>query len=418
MANVKKLAWTTRTAAVALAAALVPLFSTSAHQKPEADVVGVLGLDVYATGDVVDVLLAVQEKGSPLPPVELRHTRSKDGGATWSKPTAILPGGAKVFSPRRGAEPQIAASPSGDRLVVLWTEPGTSPWGSGPLASAVSADGGKTWKKGPSPADDGTTADHNFADVAAFGPDSFLAVWLDSRDGGQGLRSAASRDGGTSWGRNVTVERRTCECCANRLFVHPEGVDVIYRGREPRDMFVARTKDGGTWWTKLGVVAPFGWEFDGCPEVAGALASAEVLGGDGEKKESERMYAAVWTGKESDVGVWIAASNDQGRNWTKPIRLGTRSAKQLDLASHGTCVTAVWDEYRADVKRRAVMTGSACAKSWSKPQALSRPEVDASYPVVVGTARGLLAAWTERAGSGEVAWKTHVLLAAQKTAAR
>ena len=306
-----------------------------------------LGLDVYASasGDVVDALIAVQEKGDPLPSVELRHTRSRDGGATWSRPVPILPRTAKVFSPRRGAEPQIAAS--GDRLVVIWTEPGTSPWGSGPLASAVSTDGGRSWKAGVSPADDGTTRDHGFVDVAAVSPNAFLAVWLDSRDGGQGLRSAVSKDGGVSWARNVDVERRTCECCANRLLVREDSadVDVIYRARDPRDMSVARTTDGGSSWTKLGPVARFGWEFDGCPEVAGALATTRVQG-------KERTYALAWTGKESDVGVWAVASDDKGRTWTKPGRVGDASAKQLDLASNGGCVTAVWDEYRAADKRR------------------------------------------------------------------
>ena len=350
--------------AAALAAAL-----SSAHDHPSGEIAGVLGLDVSASpaGDVVDALLAVQEPGAKA--VELRHTRSRDGGATWSPPAAILPGAANVFPPRRGAEPQIAASPSGDRLVVIWTEPGTSPWGSGPLASANSFDGGRSWKRGPNPADDGTTKDHGFVDVAASGPNAFLAVWLDGRDGGQGLRSAASTDGGISWGKNVDVERRTCECCANRLSVKGNAVYVVYRGRDPRDMNVARTSDGGTSWTKLGPAARFGWEFDGCPEVAGGLAWT-----------GERLHALAWTGKESDVGVWTAASDDRGSSWSKPARLGDASAKQLDLASSGDCATAVWAEYRPDAKRHVVVEASSCdgGRSWSAPKSLSSPEVDAN----------------------------------------
>jgi hypothetical protein len=190
-------------------------------------------------------------------------------------------------------------------------------------------------------------------------------------------------------------------------------VDVIYRGRDPRDMFVARTADGGSSWTKLGPVARFGWEFDGCPEVAGGLAATRVQG-------KERTYALAWTGKESDVGVWVASSDDSGRQWSKPVRMGDASAKQLDLAARGECVTAVWDEYRAEGKRRAIVSSSACRDGtrWSKPQTLSSAEADASYPVVVATRGGLLAAWTERAPSGEVAWKSRVLAAATKTARR
>ncbi len=394
--------------AVLLAAAV-----TAGHDHPSGEILGVLGLDVSAaaSGDVVDALIAVQEKGDPLPSVELRHTRSRDGGATWSRPVPILPGAARVFSPRRGAEPQIAAS--GDRLVVIWTEPGTSPWGSGPLASAVSADGGRTWKAGVSPADDGTTKDHGFVDVAAVSPNAFLAVWLDSRDGGQGLRSAVSKDGGVSWARNVDVERRTCECCANRLLVREDSVDVIYRARDPRDMNVAHTTDGGASWTKLGPVARFGWEFDGCPEVAGALATTRV-------REEERTYALAWTGKESDVGVWAVASDDRGRTWTKPGRVGNASAKQLDLASSGACVTAVWDEYRAADKRRAVFASTSCdgGKVWSKPETLSSSKVDASYPVATATGRGVLVAWTEKPPGGVVAWKSRLLPATTRTASR
>ena len=90
------------------------------------------------------------------------------------------------------------------------------------------------------------------------------------------------------------------------------------------------------------------------------------------------------------------------------------------MTSSGGCATAVWDEYRAGAKRRVVLASDACgdAGAWSTPEVLSSPDVDASYPIVVGTARGSLAAWTERAGSGEVAWKTRVLAPPQNTAAR
>jgi hypothetical protein len=389
---------------IALAAGLFAAVATLAHEKPSTEIVGVLGLDVFAaaSGDVVDALLAVQEPGAP--GVELRHTRSKDGGATWSRPMPILPGAVNVFSPRRGAEPQIAAA--GDRLVVIWTEPGTSPWGSGPLASAVSADGGRTWAKGKTPADDGTTKDHGFVDVTALGSGSFLAVWLDGRDGGQGLRSAASKDGGATWSRNVDVERRTCECCANRLLVR-EGspdVDVIYRGRDPRDTYVARTRDGGSTWSRLGAVARFGWEFDGCPEVAGALASTVASG-------RERLHALAWTGKDSDVGVWAVASDDRGQSWTTPARMGDESAKQLDMASNGGCVTAVWEQYRADVKRHVVVSSTSCdgGKVWSRPERLSNPDADARHPLAVATPTGVLAAWTERTAARPVVWRSKAL---------
>jgi hypothetical protein len=100
--------------------------------------------------------------------------------------------------------------------------------------------------------------------------------------------------------------------------------------------------------------------------------------------------------------------------------MGDATAKQLDMAASGDCVAAVWDEYRADARRRVVMTSSTCggAKGWSAPRPLSSPGADASYPVVVATARGLLAAWTERGASGEVAWRSQVLSSGRNAAAR
>ncbi len=96
------------------------------------------------------------------------------------------------------------------------------------------------------------------------------------------------------------------------------------------------------------------------------------------------------------------------------------SAKQLDLASNGACVTAVWDEYRAADKRRAVDASTSCdgGKAWTKPETLSSPDVDASYPVAAATRRGVLVAWTEKPPGGAVAWKSRLLPATTNNASR
>lgn len=384
----------------AAAAAVVLLLSGAAvgHQKA-AEVEGVLGLDVYASGDVVDVLVAVREGAGG---VELRHTRSADGGRTFPPPRAIPVSRGRIATPRRGDDPQIASS--GERIVVLWTGPGTSPWGTGALESAVSEDGGRSWGSASNPADDRSDDAHGFVDVASTGPNRFLAVWLDGRDGAQGLRSAASADGGKTWGKNSTIEGKTCECCANRLLVRDGAVDVIYRQRSPRDMAVATTTDAGATWTRRGAAARFGWEFDGCPEVGGALAASKVGGRD-------RLQAVAWTGKESVAGVWTVASGDSGATWSKPTRLGDETARQLDMAGSGACLTAAWDEYRAATKRKVVVASSSCdgGATWSKPHILSNAGVDASYPLASATSGGTVVAWTERAGHDPVRWAWRVV---------
>src|SRR5690606_32682217 len=144
-------------------------------------------------------------------------------------------GQAPPFSPHRGMDPRIAASR--DRLVAVWTTAGTDAWGSGPLASAFSRDGGRTWEVGPNPSDSGLTTGHGFHDLAADAEGTFHLVWLDSRDGRQGLRYSRSRDGGRTWEANRTLATDTCQCCRNTLATGPGGeVGVLYRYGDPRDM--------------------------------------------------------------------------------------------------------------------------------------------------------------------------------------
>ena len=80
----------------------------------------------------------------------------------------------------------------------------------------------------------------------------------------------------------------------------------------------------------------------------------------------------------------------------------------------------MWDEYRAGDKRRAVDASTSCdgGKAWTKPETLSSPDVDASYPVAVATRRGVLVAWTEKPPGGAVVWKSRLLPATTTSASR
>ena len=98
--------------------------------------------------------------------------------------------------------------------------PGTSKFGSGAIGTAVSSDGGARWKLGSNPADDRSTDGHGYIDAIADATGSVHAVWLDGRDGGQGLRTATSKDFGRTWQANQPVDGRTCDCCWNRMASH------------------------------------------------------------------------------------------------------------------------------------------------------------------------------------------------------
>jgi hypothetical protein len=339
---------------------------------------GVVGLDVYAQGPTVDVLLAEKTASG----VVLLHQRSRDGGATWSE---AHPVSADVKSARRGDEPQIAAV--GDRLVALWTRPGGNRFGKGPLGTALSADGGATWTAGPNPADDGREDGHAFADLAADEAGTLFLAWLDSRDGAQGLRTAVSHDSGRTWARNASPDARSCECCWNRVTAAgKDGAYVLYRDRDPRDMALAVTRDAGGEWTRRGSVGSFGWQFEGCPEVGGGLVARKG-----------RLDAVVWTGETSRQGVYALGSTDDGRTWTPPVPLGSKAARSPDLARSGSGLEALWEE------KGAVFGGHSQddGRSWTTPERLSRDGVRAVHPYVVTTGEDrFLAVWTEREGEG------------------
>jgi hypothetical protein len=374
----------------ARAAAFAVLAAAAAHAGADGGGAGALGLDLHAQGDVVDLLVAVRAGKD----TTLEHRRSRDGGRTWSAPATVPTGAAGLANPHRGADPQLAAA--GDRIVVLWTAPGSSPWGSGPLATALSADGGRTWTAGPNPADDRSTGGHGYADLAADPAGAFHAVWLDGRDGGQGLRAAVSDDGGRSWRRNVTVDDRTCECCWNRAIAPAaRSVRVIYRDKDPRDLFVAGTEDGGATWSRRGAAGDFRWQFEGCPHVGGGLAQT----GDG------RLHALSWTAADGREGQWVLASSDGGRTWTPPARLGGPRAHRGDLAAADRRLAAVWDEASADGSTVLGAVSADGGTGWPAPRVLSEAGASASFPVAAATARGFLACWTQTRGEAAAEWR-------------
>lgn len=366
-------------------ALLFSLALATAHANPphHHGGTGVLALDVFASGDTVDLLIAEQHGEKPA----LFHQRSADGGATWRARTAVA--GPPPFGPRRGNDPQIAAV--GARLIAVWTTAGTDKWGSGPMATALSADGGITWSPGPNPADDGATTGHGFIDIAPDGDGRFHLVWLDSRDGKQGLRYANSSDG-AKWSKNATVKPGSCECCPNTLATAASRVAVLYRDHDPRDMRVALSPDAGATWTRDARAGAFDWKFDGCPHAGGGLAFA---GG--------AMHALVWTGHAEQAGVHHVTSPD-GEKWGAAQRLGPADAAHPDIASDGTRLAAVWESGAA-----IWAAHSTDGAKWSTPARIS--ETNATHPRVIATREGSRAFWTETSKGKNTVWRSLALSA-------
>jgi hypothetical protein len=336
---------------------------------------GVIGLDVYRDGGAIHVLTA-EQRGED---VFLWHRRSDDAGLTWSAPIRVDGPGASPRPTRRGDEAQIAAH--GDTVLAIWSVNGTG-WGkSGPLSAALSRDGGKTWRAIAGPSDSGMAKGEGFADLVA-DKEAFHAVWLDGRDGKQGLRYSMLPDGKT-WAQNTTISTGTCECCWNTLLMRDGVLQVLFRDKDPRDMALASLENDA--WIKRGSVGAFGWRIKGCPETGGGLATTS----DG------RLHALVWTGREGESGLYAMRTSSVAR-WSAPRRMGGADAQHGDLASSGERLGAVWD----DSGRIMAASSSDSGKTWTPAAVVSAGGARAENPRVVAAGDAFLALWTQADAQG------------------
>lgn len=353
----------------------------------------VSSFDVYSDGATLHLLVSgtVGEDKTQ----RVHYSRSDDGGATWADAVRIETGETPPHSPSPANAVQIAAA--GEHLIVIWSTAGNGWGGHGPIVTALSADGGKVWRRGANPADHRQPSDQSFVDVVADRSGVFHLVWIDDRAQDQrALFFASSTDYGEHWSRHRMIDALTCDCCPTKITATAEGaLYVIYRDRNPRDMRLAHSPDGGVTWQQQGRVGSFDWFFDGCPHVGAGLVALAAHG--------QTLHATVWTGQEDRRGVYCLTSHDGGQQWTVPIRLGHENAQHSDLAaSDATHLMAVWDSVEAGTFTIVTATSKDSGHSWSSPRRLHESAKPVSYPRIVATPFGYRTFWLEHTDT--VAW--------------
>lgn len=320
---------------------------------------------------------------------KLSYAQSEDGGATWTAPVEIPIGGREPGYLHRGNDPQIVAC--GRRVVVMWTAKGEGPFGSGPLAGAVSEDGGATWRaiEGPRVKGAEGASGYRFPAVEADGQ-GFGVVWIHAAGEERSLRFARRAWSGARWSEPVTVEGKICACCWNALRRDGAGrLMVLYRDDEPRDMKVAVSDDGGATWRIGGYAGAFGWKLNGCPHVGGGLAWGGADGG---------WWASVWTGVPGAEGCYAMHSGDGGRNWSvKRMSAG----RHTDIAAlPGGGAVMVWDETNEAGESGVWMSEAGKAGAWSAAKRVSQMNHSATTPRVVVSRGRVIGFWSEQGEGG------------------
>ncbi len=279
----------------------------------------VMAYDAYADGPMLHLIGAVRSAEGRL---ELRHTVSRDGTKTWSAPVTLPMDHGPLHGAHRGNDPQIAAN--GDRLIAVWSTSGEGFMGSGPMRSALSSDGGRTWQAGPAPAVQDRPLSQGFCDLIMRADGSADLIWLGSHRELRGLHHAHSSDAGARWQPSRIIDAQTCECCWNRLAVGDRGeLMALYRDRDPRDLRVASQVNSQSDWKILASPVAFDWRIEACPHAGGGLALESAA-------SSLQVHATVWTAGARG-GLYYARSSDAGQSWAGDRRLADVTASHSDL---------------------------------------------------------------------------------------
>ncbi|MCQ8104476.1 glycoside hydrolase [Methylomonas sp. SURF-2] len=356
-----------------------------------------LSFDIYQDQGVVHGLLAVAT-AKPKQSFIL-YVRSDDGGLTWSEPVEIGHFAKATVESGAGNDVQIAAS--GKALLAIWQITGELP-GMGPLQAVYSLDGGKTWSPGANPT--ASDVDQSHPELVADQAGRFHLAWLDDRDenGHQGVRYARSSNAGRHWELAQTVDESSCSCCWNRLLMGAEQqVNLLYRDMEPRDMALAQSADAGKNWQRIATVGEFNWVFDGCPHNGGAMAVSDL----------RVLHSLVWTGLETKAGLYYLQSADNGKSWSQPLPMGgTALAFHSDMAVLAdNRLLAIWDAMGPDGTIVAISELLDGGQRWSSARQISGAGVSATFPRIVSTPFGGLAAWAEQKPGAVKQWVIAVL---------
>jgi hypothetical protein len=318
------------------------------------------------------------------------------------------------LSPRRPAEPSLAADPTDpSQLVASWIE-ARSPDDAGAIVG-VSHDGGRSWNRSPLPgllACAGGRYVHISDPWVSIGRDGITYVSVlgtrpaTSTGTAHDIVVTVSRDHGISWDVPVVLETATAPPAQpdkETILADPRhagsayAVWVDYRitaGVEPsvNQVMFARTADGGRTWS----------------------TPAAIYSGNDEAQQNQLMMTAggvlldVFVEGPSlpgtahppalPVKIRLIRSADQGRTWSAPIQAASFtytsavdpgnggqlrfSGQDISAASAGNAVYVAWFEDHSDFSTVLVARSEDAGVHWRAPQLVVREKVEAFLPTL------------------------------------
>ena len=271
----------------------------------------------------------------------------------------------------------------------------------------ISNDGGKSWRDGGSPHQDGTFTEHGF--VSLYAHDERLGIiWLDGREtqvpegsgahhdshsghGGMTLR-AAVMDAQGQFTDQQQIDALVCDCCQTAAVMTLDGPLVIYRDRaesEQRDIASSRWLGGD--WTLPQPVGVDGWQINGCP-VNGPVLVAR-----------ENDVAALWfSGANGQSQIFLSRSTNGGETFGSKLKVNNERAlgRVTALMYPDRSLLLAWMRENANgsahIVGRFVNSNNELGAIFELVEV--SPKRASGFPKLLRSSFGPILAWTDQSG--------------------
>jgi hypothetical protein len=345
---------------------------------------------------------------------------SRDSGARFGAPVRVnaTDGDVRVNGEQAPRVVLTRSSRGEPRIAVIWTSAGKA---GTTLLAARSDDGGRTFGASSIVPGSDAAGSRGWQSAVADPGGGIHALWLDHRAMAAPAGStpgthvhgtaAAASDGFAMAQRSAlytsvvgqpgsvrAITTGVCYCCKTAIVTAADGTIFaawrnVYAGGI-RDIAASVSRDGGRTFAAPVKVSDDGWVLNGCPDDGPAMA----IDGRG---QLHIVWPTLVTGANGSqtLGLFYAVSKD-GRTFTPRQRVpanGVPHHPQIAVAADGRVVIA-WDESGKGLRQIALARASSDPSGGVELTRLPA-SAQGTYPVVVATADGLVAAWTSGTGT-------------------
>lgn len=326
--------------------------------------------------------------------VWLRH--SDDFGRSLSAPVPVNPVAEKIDAHGEN-HPDIALGPEG-QVYVTWTHPLAKRWTS-EVRFTRSRDGGKTFSAPITLGGDQPNASRGFDALAVADNGDVVVAWIDNGDpaapkvAGRPHRAAYeyswSSDAGKTFAPSRLLMNHSCECCRIALARAPGGgVATFFRGvygDNIRDHAFARFNNNGEA-DGVARVTFSGWQIAACPEQGPGLAI-----------DANGVRHGVWFEASHGPAIWYGQL-DPGHPPRHKLKIGGPGAGHADVAVSDHDVWVVWNQVDARGYQLMLRSSRDGGDHFDTPRTLAESTAAVASPqMLVYQGRGYVA-WNTATG--------------------